>query len=556
MPGGNIVTGFDAGASHLGMVTLQRQGSHYRIRSLAFSPASHPSLDSDFSKTYRQFCRTHRIRPRNLVAGLSGRELMIRYTKMPVVPDWKLSMMMEFELEEQVSSFAKKAYAAYRKMRLPGLRQQNVMMLGMVSQSYLDFLLTHVPKISQFNFNALGLFGAGLVSPQVNPDETVMLIDIGAESTEVVICRDQMLLFARHIQYGGKNYDSDVAIALGIEPSKAEQNKISRGNVHPDTHTDKKLYTPLYASTRMLCTHIASALQFGQEYIGESDMHISSIVLTGGASQLPGLSEVLSRRFRVPTTYLDLSDVLDMRDLSKEQSRIYSESLHSLHGAIGLAVAELHSQGARINPMPQDIIRRRRFVSHELYLIVALVIFFLSIMIWGGVLIERKKSLDRDIALRRSLVNSMDALDSSVSKEIAEYTVYRTMETDIGGRIFSGERIMHIFRIISETLPPSVRITRFTTKKEPLSSNTLGRRKRAVELTDAYDNAIYVSGEVYLGSKKTIDPHQLLSDYIHGLLDSYSEFSAFTPLEMQYRTEKRDRFYFKLEIILSEQVLQ
>ena len=136
----------------------------------------------------------------------------------------------------------------------------------------------------------------------------VMLLDIGAGTTDIVLYRQGSPWFSDVLPVGGQALTRDLAAALGSSFHVAEDIKISHGTVYPDMVSDddtveipemqqhwqrpiprKALAEPLNARMveilKMAVTRVKQA--------GLQEWPIGGMVITGGGSQMVGLPELV-----------------------------------------------------------------------------------------------------------------------------------------------------------------------------------------------------------------------------------------------------------------------
>lgn len=136
----------------------------------------------------------------------------------------------------------------------------------------------------------------------------VMLLDIGAGTTDIVLYRQGSPWFSDVLPVGGHSLTRDLAAALGSSFHVAEDIKVTHGTVYPDMVADddtveipemqqhwqrpiprKALAEPLNARMveilKMALTRVKQA--------GLQEWPIGGMVLTGGGSQIVGLQELV-----------------------------------------------------------------------------------------------------------------------------------------------------------------------------------------------------------------------------------------------------------------------
>lgn len=171
-----------------------------------------------------------------------------------------------------------------------------------------------------------------------------VLIDFGAHLTTMVVCYHGKVQHVATIPLGGRNVTLDVAAILGIPEDDAEHNKITFGNANTDTvGTEHKLINingkEVEFSLDGLSQIIAARENEILEYIWRElrqlncfDKISEGIIITGGASQMRGLDELISKR-QVKVKQLNLDQYLDASSRVAYRNPKYAQVLALLLGA-------------------------------------------------------------------------------------------------------------------------------------------------------------------------------------------------------------------------------
>ncbi len=148
----------------------------------------------------------------------------------------------------------------------------------------------------------------------------VILIDIGSHTTTVSVVANALLRISHTVNVGGNSFTDRIAKSLSVNYEKAEQEKIQKG-IHL-MQGNVRILLPL---VDLIATEIRKALEgFELQKAGIA----SKIVLSGGASKLPGLREYLERQFGkrteliAPFQYLLYPPLLE--DLMKDMGPSYA----------------------------------------------------------------------------------------------------------------------------------------------------------------------------------------------------------------------------------------
>lgn len=121
---------------------------------------------------------------------------------------------------------------------------------------------------------------------------TVLVVDIGAMVTHMVIVEKDVPVLTRSIDVGGKTISQAIANVLGVEVKRAEQFKRVHGI--PLQATDSS------GAPKAIATAVQTMVQETRyvldTYTRQEDGKIAKIILTGGTALLPGLAEYIGKQ--------------------------------------------------------------------------------------------------------------------------------------------------------------------------------------------------------------------------------------------------------------------
>lgn len=179
-----------------------------------------------------------------------------------------------------------------------------------------------------------------LTGESYHEDEDVnVILEIAAANTSITLLRNDRLLMNRNIGVSGDDFTAAIQRAFGLDFDTAEEVKLDYGTaVIPEEVDDeeellnfdarREQYSPgkVYEALRPvlvdLTTEIRRSLEFFRVQAG--DVEIGRMLLTGGGSKLPGLSEAIADtlefRVEVADPWLSLSIDNDKFDMSYLQS--------------------------------------------------------------------------------------------------------------------------------------------------------------------------------------------------------------------------------------------
>lgn len=143
---------------------------------------------------------------------------------------------------------------------------------------------------------------------------TTLLIDIGGGTTDIGVFRRGTLAHSAVIPLGGDHITQDISQILRIPPDEAERVKKRYGVAIPelaDRDVVLEIANPNYTTSvttfelaQVIRPRVIEILDLVKQNIeqrmGALELLAGSVVITGGASLMPGLDQVATDRFRLP----------------------------------------------------------------------------------------------------------------------------------------------------------------------------------------------------------------------------------------------------------------
>jgi cell division protein FtsA len=159
-------------------------------------------------------------------------------------------------------------------------------------------------KIEDIVFNLLA--SSESVLSQSEKELGIVLIEMGAGTTNCVIFEKDSLKHSQVLAIGGNHITNDIAIGLHISTPEAEKIKKKYG-VGLDTETnnqDNPNHFSPYQFSEIVQLRIAETVRIVKEEIERADfinLIASGVVLTGGGSLLKGMTSTVRDIFNLPT---------------------------------------------------------------------------------------------------------------------------------------------------------------------------------------------------------------------------------------------------------------
>ncbi|MFW6163731.1 MAG: pilus assembly protein PilM, partial [Planctomycetota bacterium] len=252
------------------------------------------------------------------VAGIAGKDVMLRYLNVPPAPVWKLRQLLDYEVGEITGEDPRDFAHDFRPLNLPRRGTDEFLLLVAVARNQvleerLAAFAAGGRPVECLSPEATALFNGFAPCVEAEPEAFVCLLDVGARQTQVVFARNQALVFARSVLPGGREFTEAIAETLDVSESRAEEIKRRRGAVLPGAeiagHTghEAEFYEALAAVAEQLVRAVQSTVMFARTQTRLTRMEVSRYVLSGGGARLEGLRERLAKGLGRPVEWLDLT---------------------------------------------------------------------------------------------------------------------------------------------------------------------------------------------------------------------------------------------------------
>ena len=368
-----VVTGVDIGLRATKFLRGSWKGNTLKVTGFAATPVASKGISESWAAAEPGF------KPVNARVGLTGRDVNIRYTRAPRVPDWQLKNLMRFEVEEIGEQAGAGVASDFNLLPpLPEIEGEDVVLLAMARETLLEGHAEGLAKLGgsldAFSPNAVALYNAWIRFGVVG-DETVLLANLGHENVDVAIARGPDLLFARNLTGGSKLFDDAIAQRLGVSPEKAREIKETQVSLDPaarfaDPNREKASRAALGAAGQVLSL-LQSAVLFCKSQVKVTGLKLDRVLLVGGGAALPGLAKYLASGLSVPVELFDPWRVVDTSALAPEELAELEKRKHECVVALGLASMASDPEAWSIEILPEKLKKRREFLEGPLWLAVA-----------------------------------------------------------------------------------------------------------------------------------------------------------------------------------------
>jgi type IV pilus assembly protein PilM len=417
---------------------------------------------------------------KNLVRNVKTQDAIINvvincsasYTKISVIPFMPKSEILQalkWEMRNFISSPIETAvmdYQILQEISEGGVKKLKVTVVCCPQETvdrYLDLLKKAEIRPSSFTQHSFALKNVinNLCS---NHNETVAILDIGYNFSELVIFRNEEFAFSRKLPVAGKDFTQEMTQSLASARGKtelsleeAESIKKKYGLIGSDDSTvldDKITGTQVISLLRpnleKLVTEIERSFAFYREK--EQGSAVESLVLLGGGSNLKNLTMKLNESLGIP---VQSGNPVSAFVLGEPSLRDYKlETANRFASALGAALAspdDVNLLPVEIKQQTRLLIKRSTIKALVTAVIVILVLVYMAMTIRLGNYNKRIAAAELEL--------------KALSPRIEELPTQAFIGSIINQRIYWSDALKEI----SNCIPGQVCLTEMSAKENILS---------------------------------------------------------------------------------------
>lgn len=254
----------------------------------------------------QQVMREAGIRTKRVATALGGQAVIIRELTLPEMPDAELQRAVMFEAERYLAPGAGDVVADYRLMaRVPQEGTIKVLLVA-AGKTLIDRQLAPLARAGLaarvVESTPIAMVRA-LASCNGAAERATMYVDVGAETTDVMILEGGRLRLSRNIEIGGNALTRALADSLRIDWAAAQSLKeqqariLLRRDKAPDDVAGR-VHRAILPVVTNLATELRRSLDFYLERLGGAA--VSKVIVVGGTARLGNLAAFLGEQIDVP----------------------------------------------------------------------------------------------------------------------------------------------------------------------------------------------------------------------------------------------------------------
>jgi type IV pilus assembly protein PilM len=299
--------GLDVGSKTIKIVEVQKEGANFVLKASGIVGYSGSSVekatsDKDLSGLAQIIKKLHQE------AGVSSRDVCIsipeqiaftRTVTFPLLTDAEIASAVKWELEQYIPIPANEAISQHVILeRDEKTTPPQVVVLLVAAPRAMVEKYTRLATLAGLNPVAVETELIAMARALAPAEKTVLLLNIGANSTNIAISKNSQLSFSRSIPIAGEAFTRAVAQGLGISPVQGEEYKKTYGLT--EGQLEGKIKNSLEPVLRMVVDEIKKAINFFEtEQKGEAP---TLMYVSGGSSGMPQIINSLASKLGIEVT--------------------------------------------------------------------------------------------------------------------------------------------------------------------------------------------------------------------------------------------------------------
>ncbi len=276
-------TAIDIGSFAVKIIQVTRQESLYSIDAFGYSKIMGSTPEASLEALHRAL-NDAKLSHKKINTAISPDGVIVRFIILPEMSSDDLKKAMSFELERYVPFEKKDVISDYMILKE---RPDNKNMKVLLVAAKKDYVTNRVQLLKDVGLEAdivtietLILNNIFQVNYPEKINKTIGIINIGARTSNICICRGDTSYFMRDIQLGGESITHLLKEKLDVDLIEAEKIKCQLKN---DDGEKLKIIEPIFGN---LLNEIYLSFDYFESEFG---VFVEEVYVSGGSAKLPVL---------------------------------------------------------------------------------------------------------------------------------------------------------------------------------------------------------------------------------------------------------------------------
>lgn len=298
------MVGLDIGSKSIKIIEIEKEAGRLALKAsgvvghsgVSISKLSDAKAIAEVGQIIKKLHKETGISTKEVAIAIPESNVFTRTIKFPMLTDTEIASAVKWEAEQYIPIPASEAVIQHTVLE----RNEKA------TPPAVTVLLVAAPKVIVEKYVGV-VSAAGLTATAVEtqllalsralaiPGKVILLVDMGASSTDIAICKNGMLYFSRSIPVAGDALSRAVSQGLGVSAAQAEEYKKVYGM--DSGKLEGKVREVLIPVLKMITDEIKKAVHFYESEDGGSAPSV--VIISGGSVGLPGANTYITQQLGI-----------------------------------------------------------------------------------------------------------------------------------------------------------------------------------------------------------------------------------------------------------------
>jgi len=294
------MVGIDIGSKTIKIVEIEKEGEGFSLNASGIVGYSGITISrmvdekemASLGQIIRKLHAEAGVSSNNVAISVPEPLVFTRTIKFPLLTDAEIASAVKWEAEQYIPIPIAEAVIQHTVLsRNEKSSPPEVLVLLVAAPRVVVEKYVKVAQLAGLNVTAVETELIALTRCLAPPDKTVLLVDLGAASTNIAISKMGLLSFSRSVPIAGDAFTRAVAQGLGVAVEQAEEYKKTYGLT--PTQLEGKVKGVLDPTLKLVVDEIKKAI--GYYLTDEKGESPNALIVTGGTSVLPEIVSTLTK---------------------------------------------------------------------------------------------------------------------------------------------------------------------------------------------------------------------------------------------------------------------
>jgi type IV pilus assembly protein PilM len=507
--------GLDIGSHLIKLVSLKMTSKGPFLTSLGMKEIL-PGTDKEdvdkLSEILKALLREVGLKTKKVRLTVSGSGVHIKRISIPSLPKAELKEAVRWEIKDHLPFPVETAQIDFHILN--EYVEDNIKKLDLIVVACPKHLVDRTLSIAEraglqpihLDVAPFALWNTLSAWDRIKKEETVALIDMGAEKTGIYIFKDGILQFSREVTPAGADITRAVMEGIGssgeAQPIYERSEKIkqeigipsepSQEGMSDKSASLSKLSFLVRPVLERLAAEIGRSLDYYRSQFNEE--RIDRILLTGGGANLKNIVSYLANELRLPVEHFN-----PLKKILFDSKKIDAQLLDQVGSAFTIAVGLGFTEPKRIELLPaKEPFLSKVKIGKLIPVLAPLITFFIFLgIIWymnGQVTAIQK---ERDVKLAK--VASLDRLQEKLKLLKEKDLLIREKLSQFPSSMIVSIPYRDILREFNDILPDNVTLTLLSvqSKGKPLKKGSPSTKPQEGESQKDDGRELYITGVAF-----------------------------------------------------------